>query len=171
MIPDVCCSPVAMWLHVYMQAASLFTAWHMRGVGVMPWVGGVLTGVFSIILKRCVLFPQCIIYIPFSHALPYITCYFMSSDMNESTVSFLWQCHSIVKYYVKNDILLKFASLCIIMLCLFTMHCSLRLIVRSELDVPAFATRHPHVCHHVRAGTVGEKCPGILPKCRLPRYI
>jgi len=29
-------------------------------------------------------------------------------------------------------------------LCFFTRHCSLRLIVRSELDVLAFATRHLH---------------------------
>jgi len=59
------------------------------------------------------------------------------------------------------------------MLCFFTTHCSLRLIVRSELDVPTFATRRLHACHHARApsaesGTVGEKYPGILPKCRIP---
>jgi len=43
----------------------------------------------------------------------------------------------------------------------------LRLIVRSELDVPTFVTRRLHARHHDRAegGTVGEKCPVILPKC------
>ena len=57
------------------------------------------------------------------------------------------------------------------MLCFFTTHCSLRLIVRSELDVPTFATRRLHPCHHAEGGTVCEKYPGILPKCWLPRYI
>jgi len=38
-----------------------------------------------------------------------------------------------------------------VMLCFFTTHCSLRLIVRSELDVPTFATRRLHACHHTRA--------------------
>ena len=56
-----------------------------------------------------------------------------------------------------------------------TTHCSLlRLTVRSGLDVPTFATRRLHAFHHARAaegGTVGEKCLGILPKCRSPRYI
>ena len=52
----------------------------------------------------------------------------------------------------------------------------LRLIVRSGLDVPTFATRRFHACHHARAptaegGTVGEKYPVILPKCRLTLYI
>jgi len=57
------------------------------------------------------------------------------------------------------------------------MTCSpLRLIVRSWLDVPTFANRRPHACHHARAPsggrwTVGEKYPRILPKCRFPRYI
>jgi hypothetical protein len=100
-------------------------------------------------------------------------------------------------------------------------HCSfLRLTVQSGLDVPNFATRRLHACHHARAlsrwdcgreisghfaglwarnfrafcgtvgekfpgilrdcgreisghfaGPVGEKCPDILPKCRLPRNI
>ena len=38
-----------------------------------------------------------------------------------------------------------------VMLCFFITHCSLRLIVRSELDVPTFATRRLHACHHARA--------------------
>ena len=42
------------------------------------------------------------------------------------------------------------------MLCFFTMHCSLRLIVRSELDVPIFATRPLHACHHTRAPSDGR---------------
>ena len=51
-----------------------------------------------------------------------------------------------------------------------------RLIVRSGLDVPisppGVSTRvttreHPAA----EGGTVGEKCPGILPKCRLTLYI
>jgi hypothetical protein len=51
-----------------------------------------------------------------------------------------------------------------------------RLIVRSGLDVPTFATtrlsrvttrEHPAA----EGGTVGEKCPIILPKWQLPRYI
>jgi hypothetical protein len=37
------------------------------------------------------------------------------------------------------------------MLCFFTTHCSLRLIVRSDLDVPTFATRRLHACHHAWA--------------------
>jgi hypothetical protein len=62
------------------------------------------------------------------------------------------------------------------LLCFFTTHCSLRLIVRSELDVPSFATRCLHMSpreEHLatEGGTVGEKCPEILPKCRLPHYI
>jgi len=52
----------------------------------------------------------------------------------------------------------------------------LRLIVRSGLDVPTTATGRLHACHHVKhraaeVGTVGEKCLGILPKCRFTRYI
>jgi sterol desaturase/sphingolipid hydroxylase (fatty acid hydroxylase superfamily) len=41
-------------------------------------------------------------------------------------------------------------------LCFFTTHCSLRLIVRSELDVPTFATRRFHACHHARAPSGGR---------------
>jgi len=55
-----------------------------------------------------------------------------------------------------------------------TTHCSLlKLIVRFGLDVPTFATRRVTTREHPAAegGTVGEKCPGMLPKCRLPRYI
>ena len=38
-----------------------------------------------------------------------------------------------------------------------TTHCSLlRLIVRSGLDVPTFATRRLHVCHHARAPSGGR---------------
>ena len=50
----------------------------------------------------------------------------------------------------------------------------LRLIVRSGLDVPNFATRHLYACHQSRAPsgeTMGKKCPVILPTCRFPRYI
>jgi hypothetical protein len=42
------------------------------------------------------------------------------------------------------------------MLCFFTTHCSLRLIVRSEFDVPTFATRRLHACHHARAPSGGR---------------
>jgi len=42
------------------------------------------------------------------------------------------------------------------MLCFFTTHCSLKLIVRSELDVPTFATRRLHACHHTRAFSGGR---------------
>jgi hypothetical protein len=42
------------------------------------------------------------------------------------------------------------------MLRYFTIHCSLRLIVRSELDVPTFATRRLHACHHARAPSGGR---------------
>jgi hypothetical protein len=43
-------------------------------------------------------------------------------------------------------------------LCLFsTTHCSLlRLIVRSSLDVPTFATRRHHACHRARAPSSGR---------------
>jgi hypothetical protein len=53
---------------------------------------------------------------------------------------------------------------------------ALRFVVRSWLDVPTFATRrlmrvttreHPAA----EGGTVDEKYPVILPKCRLTRYI
>jgi len=37
-----------------------------------------------------------------------------------------------------------------------TTHCSLRLIVRSELDVPTFATRRLHACHHAKAPSGGR---------------
>jgi len=38
-----------------------------------------------------------------------------------------------------------------------TTHCSLlRLIVRSGLDVPTFATRRLHACHHARAPSGGR---------------
>jgi hypothetical protein len=42
------------------------------------------------------------------------------------------------------------------MLCFFTTHCSLRLIVRSDIDVPTFATRRLHACHHARAPSGGR---------------
>jgi len=42
------------------------------------------------------------------------------------------------------------------MLCFFTTHCSLRLIVRSEFDIPTFATRSLHACHHARAPSGGR---------------
>jgi hypothetical protein len=54
------------------------------------------------------------------------------------------------------------------MLCFFTTHCSHRLIVRSELGASTCVTTREHPT--AEGGTVGEKCPGILPKCRLPRY-
>jgi len=44
----------------------------------------------------------------------------------------------------------------------------LRPIVRSGIDVPTFAIMRLHAAE---GGTVGEKCPVILPKCRLTRYI
>jgi len=37
------------------------------------------------------------------------------------------------------------------MLCFFATNCNLRLIARSELDVPTFATRRLHACYHARA--------------------
>jgi len=40
--------------------------------------------------------------------------------------------------------------------CFFTTHCSLRLTVRSELDVPTFATRRLHACHHARTPSGGR---------------
>jgi len=42
------------------------------------------------------------------------------------------------------------------MLCFFTTHCSLRVIVRSELGVPTFANRRLHACHHARAHSGGR---------------
>jgi hypothetical protein len=43
-------------------------------------------------------------------------------------------------------------------LCLFSTYAlqPSRLIVRSGLDVPTFATRHLHVCHHARAPSGGR---------------
>jgi hypothetical protein len=52
-------------------------------------------------------------------------------------------------------------------LCYFTTLFSLRLIVQSELDVPTFATRRLHAYYpEAEGGTVSEKYPVILPKCR-----
>jgi hypothetical protein len=42
------------------------------------------------------------------------------------------------------------------MLCFLTTHCSLMLIVRSELVVPTFATRRLHACHHAKAHSGGR---------------
>ena len=42
------------------------------------------------------------------------------------------------------------------MLYFFTTHCALRLIVRFKLDVPTFATRRLHACHHARAPSGGK---------------
>ena len=46
-----------------------------------------------------------------------------------------------------------------------TTHCSLlRLIVRSGLDVPTFATRRLHACHHARAPSIGRwNCGREMP--------
>ena len=41
-------------------------------------------------------------------------------------------------------------------LCFLTTHCSLRLILRSELDVPTFATRRLHACHQASAPSSGR---------------
>jgi hypothetical protein len=38
----------------------------------------------------------------------------------------------------------------------YIIHCSLRLIVRSELEVPTFATRPLHACHRARAPSGGR---------------
>ena len=54
-----------------------------------------------------------------------------------------------------------------------TTHCSLQGLLCNmgqtfQLQPPGVSTReHPAA----EGRTVGEKCPGILPKCRLPRYI
>ena len=42
------------------------------------------------------------------------------------------------------------------MLRFFTTHCSLRLIVRSELDFPTSATGRLHACHHARSPSGGR---------------
>jgi hypothetical protein len=55
-----------------------------------------------------------------------------------------------------SQVNLIFMDPCIVMLCFFTTHCSLRLIVRSELHDPTFATRRLHACHHVRAPSDGR---------------
>jgi len=39
--------------------------------------------------------------------------------------------------------------------CFFATHCILRLIVRSELDVPTFATSRLHACHHAKEPSGG----------------
>jgi len=44
-----------------------------------------------------------------------------------------------------------------------------RIIVRYGLDVTTFVTTREHPA--AEGGTVSEKCPGSLPKCRLQRYI
>jgi hypothetical protein len=70
----------------------------------------------------------------------------------------------------------NFVDLIVLLLFIQLRTAALRLTVQSWLDIPTFTTRHLHACHHARVpssegGTVGEKCPVILPKCRFPRYI
>ena len=50
-----------------------------------------------------------------------------------------------IKFYLKHQIL--FTQLCT---------AALRLIVRSWLDIPTFATRRLHACHHARARSSGS---------------
>jgi hypothetical protein len=47
----------------------------------------------------------------------------------------------------------------------FTMHYSLRLIERSDLDVSTFATRRLHAFHHVRAPSGGRRNCGREMSC------
>ena len=48
-------------------------------------------------------------------------------------------------------------KMCFIFILFSTTHCSLlRLLVRSGLDVPTFATRRLHACHHARASNGGR---------------
>jgi hypothetical protein len=80
-----------------------------------------------------------------------------------------------VRQNLRNWQPLTSTSRYVCMLCFLTTHCSLRLIVRSELDIQTFTTRRFHAYHHARAPSgrrwnCGEKCPGILPKCRITHY-
>jgi hypothetical protein len=47
-------------------------------------------------------------------------------------------------------------SLFLVILYFCTTHCSLRLIVQSELNFPTFATRRLHTCHHPLAPSGGR---------------
>jgi hypothetical protein len=56
-----------------------------------------------------------------------------------------------------EDICKNVFNLALMFIYFSTMHCSLlRLIVRSGLDVPTFATRRLHVCHHARPPSGGR---------------
>jgi hypothetical protein len=63
---------------------------------------------------------------------------------------------SIIPLYVTKIYLRGTGPLSYVCSCFFTTHCSLRLIVRSELDVPTIATRRLHACHHARAHSGGS---------------
>ena len=65
-------------------------------------------------------------------------------------MEFQWGCSRLVMVYKMDfsnpvDRMVVNRAEVNVMLCFLTTHCTLRLIVQSELDVPTFATRHLHV--------------------------
>jgi len=59
--------------------------------------------------------------------------------------------------YSSSNFKVCYVMLCYVMLCFFTTRCSLRLIVRSELDVPTFATRCLHARRNATAPSSGRR--------------
>jgi len=57
----------------------------------------------------------------------------------------------VLLWWLAFGLMANWCTLQAFMLCFFITHCSLRLIVRSELDVSNFATRRLHAFHHARA--------------------
>jgi hypothetical protein len=58
-------------------------------------------------------------------------------------------------FYVNIPLMLYFIYAVVIIIFNYALKPS-RLIVRSGLDVPTFATRRLHACHHARAPSGGE---------------
>jgi hypothetical protein len=93
----------------------------------------------------------------------------INSYSSFQTFALLWMLHAFFWVIPRrlNFIYRRFVTL-FIGGCLFSTYAlqPSRLIVRSGLDVPTFATRRVTTREHQAAegGTVGEKCPRILPK-------
>jgi len=76
-------------------------------------------------------------------------CFFLSCKAN-SRVKLAKTGHS-------SKLFIIITLLLLLLLLFSTTHCSLqRFTVRSGLDVPSFATRRLHACHHARAPSGGR---------------
>ena len=73
--------------------------------------------------------------------------------------------------WISRSCILLFRWPCILCLFSITHRSLLRLIVQSGLEVPTFATRRPHECHHAKAPSGGRWNCGremSIAKCQLP---